>query len=155
MRSRNGFTLVETLVVVVMLGLVVLIGFPKVSSAMGRSDLRSARTAVVNLLAKARAVAAQSNRRTWVKFDGNSAYVVARPRLIAAGGGLPDPCDTVGAVQNLAAQYKVGLASDQDSIPFSPRGLSTWGAGGTATVVLARGSYSTTITVDGLGRVTK
>ena len=155
MRSRNGFTLVETLVVVVLLGLIVLIAFPKVSSAMGRSDLRSARTAVVNLVAKARSVAVQGNRRAWVKFEGNSAYVLARPRLSGVGGALVDPADTIGAVQNLGLQYKVGLAANVDSIRFDPRGIGSWTGGANPTIVLVRGSYSSTITIDGLGRVTK
>ena len=66
MRSRNGFTLVETLIVVVLLGLMTLIAFPKMSSAMVRNDLRGARTTMVNMIAKARAAAVQSNRVTWI-----------------------------------------------------------------------------------------
>lgn len=153
MLSRNGFTLVETLVVVVVLGLLVLIGFPKMSSALVRNDLRGARTSVINLVAKARAVAAQSNRRTWIKFEGNTAYVLARPRLTVGGAGI-DPADTVGAIQNLADVYAVALTADVDSIQFDPRGFGS-GFGANATIVLARGGYNSTITIDGLGRVSK
>ncbi len=151
MRSRNGFTLVETLIVVVILGLIMLVGFPKMSSALVRNDLRAARTAVINLTAKARAVAAQSNRRTWVKFNGNHAFVIARPRTAAGAGDV----DTLGGVQDLAELYKVGLAADVDSIQFDPRGFGSWIGGGAINIVLARGGYSETIQVDGLGRVIK
>lgn len=153
MRARNGFTLVETLIVVVILGLVMLIGFPKMSSALVRNDLRAARTAVINLTAKARAVAAQSNRRTWVRFDGNVAYVTAQPRLMP--GGVGDVVDTVGGVQDLAALYKVGVAADVAEIQFDPRGFGTWVGGGLINVVVARGGYSEIIQIDGLGRVVK
>ena len=152
MRSRYGFTLVETLIVVVILGLIVLIGFPKVSEAMVRSDLRSARTTVINLVATARAAAVQSNRLTWVKFEGNSAYVIARPRLTVGGAG---DCDTVGRVQDLSAQYKVGLAADEDSIRFDPRGFGAWETGANVAVVLSRAGHTEGIAIDGLGRVTK
>ena len=152
MRSRNGFTLVETLIVVVILGLVMLIGFPKMSSALVRNDLRAARTAVINLTAKARAVAAQSNRRTWVKFNGNHAFVIARPRLTVGGGG---DVDTLGGVQDLAELYKVGLAAGADSIQFDPRGFGSWIGAATIDIVLARGGYSEIIQIDGLGRVIK
>jgi prepilin-type N-terminal cleavage/methylation domain-containing protein len=148
-RSRDGFTLVETLIVVVLLGLLVLIGFPKMSAALVRNDLRGARTSMINLVAKARAVAAQTNRRTWIKVEGTTAYVVARPRLTGAG-----TADTVGAIQDFADVYKVALAASVDSIQFDPRGIGM-GFGTDATIVLTRGGYSSTITIDGLGRVTK
>ena len=87
---------------------------------MVRSDLWSARTTVINLVATARAAAVQSNRLTWVKFEGNSAYVIARPRLSGPGGALVEPCDTVGAVQDLSAQYKVGPARTRSASIRAP-----------------------------------
>jgi prepilin-type N-terminal cleavage/methylation domain-containing protein len=153
-RSRYGFTLVETLIVVVLLGLIVLIGFPKVSAAMGKSDLRSARTTMINLVATARAASVQGNRLTWIKFEGNSAYVIARPRLSGPGGALVEPCDTVGTVHDLDGQYKVGVTAGTDSIQFDPRGFGAW-TGGDVSIVLTRGDHYETINIDGLGRVTK
>jgi prepilin-type N-terminal cleavage/methylation domain-containing protein len=147
--SRNGFTLVETLIVVVLLGLIVLIGFPKISSAMSRTDLRSARTTMVNLVATARAAAVQGNRRTWIKFEGNTAHVLARPRTDGAAGA-----DTVGAIQDLADQYKVAVTPALDSIQFDPRGFGA-NIGGGDTITVSRDGHSSTIIIDGLGRVTK
>jgi Tfp pilus assembly protein FimT len=148
-RSRVGFTLVETLIVVVLLGLIVLIGLPKISAAMSRSDLRSARTTMVNLVAAARAASMQTNRITWVKIEGTSAYVGARPRLVDIAGST---IDTVGTVQDLGGTYHVTVAG-VDSIQFDPRGFGGFGTVGS--IVLARDGHSSTITVDGLGRVTK
>ncbi|HUQ15657.1 MAG TPA: GspH/FimT family pseudopilin [Gemmatimonadales bacterium] len=151
MRRRDGFTLVETLIVVVLLGLIVLIGFPKMSSAMVRSDLRGARTTMVNMVATARAASVQSNRLTWIKFEGNTAHVLARPRLIAVAGSN---ADTVGVVQDLSEHYKVAVVPSVDSIQFDPRGFGAW-TGGDVSIALSRGDHSSTITIDGLGRVTK
>jgi prepilin-type N-terminal cleavage/methylation domain-containing protein len=150
-RSRNGFTLVETLIAVVILGLIVLIGFPKMSSALVQNDLRGARTTMVNMLATARAASVQSNRLTWIKFEGNTAHVLARPRLTAGGTG---DADTVGAVRDLSDQYGVAVASGVDSIRFDPRGFGV-GSGATDTIILSRGGHSSMITIDGLGRVRK
>ena len=144
-RARSGFTLIEALVCVVVLGLICLIGFPKISAAMVRSDLRSARTTVVNLVATARAASIQTGRRTWVKFDGNNALVLIRD---AAGA-----TDTIGAVQNLSAQYAVTVVG-VDSIAFDPRGFGA-SFGDTTSVTLSRNSHSETVTLDGLGRVIK
>lgn len=150
MQSRSGFTLVETLVVVTVLGLLVLIGFPKMSAALVRNDLRGARTTMVNMVAKARAAAVQTNRRTWINFQGNTAYVTASPRRNPGAGAV----DTVGSIQNLATVYKVTMTAGAASIQFDPRGIGT-GFGANTTIVLSRGGYSSTITIDGLGRVTK
>jgi Tfp pilus assembly protein FimT len=149
MRSRSGFTLVEALVVVVLLVLITLIGFRRICAAMVRSDLRSARTTVVNLVATARAASIQTGRRTWVKFDGNNAFVLARPRRAAGAGNA----DTLGTVQNLSAQYKVTVVG-VDSIAFDPRGFGS-SFGDTTSVTLSRNSHAETVTLDGLGRIVK
>jgi len=155
-RSRSGFTLIEMLIVVVILGLIVLFGYPKVGAAMAKTDLRSARTTVINLVATARAASVQTNRRTWIKFEGNKAYVLARPRQKVGGGAGIQPPDTVGTVQNLSAQYGVTLATgaDPDSIQFDPRGFgANLGLG--VVVTLSRNGHAETVTLDGLGRVIK
>ena len=149
-RPRSGFTLIEALIVVVILGLIVLFGYPKVGAAMAKTDLRSARTTVINLVATARAASVQTNRRTWIKFEGNKAYVLARPRQKAGAG----TADTVGTVQNLSAQYGVTLAAGADSIQFDPRGFGA-NLGDTSSVTLSRNGHAETVTLDGLGRVIK
>jgi prepilin-type N-terminal cleavage/methylation domain-containing protein len=151
-RLRSGFTLVEALVVVVLLGLMAIIGFPRMSAAMVKSDLRGARTTMINLVATARAASVQSNRVTWIKREGNSAYVAATPRW-----GVPvgvSTADTIGVVRNLGATYSVTM-SGADSIQFDPRGFGSWAGGGGTSITVTRGGYSEAINIDGLGRVTK
>jgi prepilin-type N-terminal cleavage/methylation domain-containing protein len=148
-RRPDGFTLVEALIVVVLLGLIVLIGFPKISSALVQNDLRGARTTMVNMMAAARAAAVQSNRLTWIKFEGSTAHVVAQPRIDGALG-----VDTVGGVQDLSEQYGVSVVADEGSIQFDPRGFGT-GLSDADTITIWRGGYSSTIEIDGLGRVRK
>jgi prepilin-type N-terminal cleavage/methylation domain-containing protein len=149
-RSRKGFTLVETLIVVVLLSLVATIAFPKMNAAMVRNDLRGARTSVINLVAKARAVAAQSNRLTWVKFEGNTAHVLARPRRRPP----PGDADTVGPVLNFAEAYGVTVAA-MDSIQFDPRGFGSGFGAAPDTIFLTRYGHGSMVMIDGLGRVTK
>ena len=151
MRPRSGFTLVEALVVVVLLGLMAIIAFPRMSAAMVKSDLRAARTTMINLVATARAASVQSNRVTWIKRNGNSAYVAATPRVVPLAGST---ADTLGAIRNLGATYSVTM-SGADSIQFDPRGFGSWTGGGSVSITLSRSSHSETITIDGLGRVTK
>jgi prepilin-type N-terminal cleavage/methylation domain-containing protein len=152
-QRRDGFTLVEALIVVVLLGLMVVIGLPKVSSAMVRTDLRGARTTLVNTVAKARAASVQSNRITWVKVNGNFVHVGATPRLVVDGVSTTD---TVGAVQDLAELYRVAVvAGGPDSIQFDPRGFGNGFTAAADTIFLSRDGHTSFIAIDGLGRVRK
>lgn len=150
MRARHGFTLVETLIAVVMVSLLMLIAFPKVRAAIIKTDLRSARTAVVNSAARARAVATEGSRISWLTFDGNRMLVTAAPRRTPPlGGGV----DTVGQVLDLEEAYGVGVTGPT-SIQFNPNGLST-GLATAQTISLARDGHTENVQLDGLGRVTK
>jgi prepilin-type N-terminal cleavage/methylation domain-containing protein len=151
-RPRNGFTLVETLIALVVVSLLMLIVFPKVGRALVRHNLRGARTTVVNAAALARAAAQEGTRVSWLKFDGTQVLVVARPRMVNLPGS---DADTVGTVRDLAEAYGVTMAftAGSDSIRFSPSGLG--GLAGNHTVTLSHGSYSELIQFDGLGRIQK
>src|SRR5687767_10142127 len=100
----NGFTIIETMMVVTILGAVTLIGYPRMRDGMTRTNVRGARTTLINLLSKARTAATQTNRITLLKIEGNNAFVLARPRLVAAAGSN---ADTLGAVEPLGDIYGV------------------------------------------------
>lgn len=148
----KGFTLIETLLVIVILGVIVLIGFPKMSASMAQTNLRGARTTLINLLTKARTAATQTNRIAVLKIQGNNAVVLLRPRRLpplTAGDA-----DTLGAVEPLGDSYGVTVTAAIDSVRFDPRGLGA-GFGAGTTFLVSRNGHTETITVDGLGRVTK
>lgn len=153
MTRRTGFTMIEMAVALVVVSLLVLIGFPKVSGAMAKNDTRSARTMAVNMLAKARAAATEGNRRTWLKVQSNRAWIIARPRRVALAGSN---ADTLGIVENLGTRYGTTLTlsgGDPDSIGFDPRGIA-WG-GVAKTVTVSKRGHTDVVTIDGLGRVVK
>jgi prepilin-type N-terminal cleavage/methylation domain-containing protein len=147
----NGFTIIETMMVVTILGAVTLIGYPRMRDGMTRTNVRGARTTLINLLSKARTAATQTNRITLLKIEGNNAFVLARPRLVAAAGSN---ADTLGAVEPLGDIYGVTVTAAIDSVRFDPRGLGTGFGTGTDFLVSKNGKTET-IRVDGLGRVTK
>lgn len=152
MGRRKGFTLIETLLVIVIVSILVLIGYPKVSSAMIKTNVRGARTTLANMFSKARAAATQTNRRTRLVFNGNRVWIVASPRTLPGAG----TADTIGPVENLNTLYGVTVTSSPavDSVKFDPRGLAA-GFGATSTLKVAKSGHTDSIVVDGLGRVVK
>ncbi len=147
---RKGFTLTETLLAFVILGTVVLLGFPRMSAGVTSTNVRGARTTVINLLVKARTAAMQANRITLLTIEGNNAFVLARPRLLPGAGDA----DTLGSVERLGESYGVTVTANIDSVRFDPRGLGS-GFGASTTIVIGRNAAADTIRVDGLGRVTR
>jgi Tfp pilus assembly protein FimT len=139
------------LIVVVMIGIMVGIGLPKMRTGMTNNNVRGARTALINMIAAARNAGSQTNRSTWIKIAGNRALVLASPRLVAVGGST---VDTIGPVQNLAQLYGVTVtASPADSFRFNPT-LTSLDVVGT-TFTISRSGHVETVAVDGVGRVIK
>jgi Tfp pilus assembly protein FimT len=138
--------MIELLIVVVIMGVITLVAFPKIQSAFRASALRGARTRLITVYGAARGAAVQSNRPVRVHMSGNSVWVTATPRLTVGGSGT---ADTIGAVQSVYDIFGVTLASSVDSLMLDPRGLGLNGA----TLVLANASGADTISITGFGRV--
>jgi prepilin-type N-terminal cleavage/methylation domain-containing protein len=147
---RRGFSLVEMLIVVVILGIILSIGFPKVRIGIVNNNVRAARTTVINMIAAARSAASQTNRSTWVKIQSNRALILARPRLVPLSGS---DADTIGPIQDLSQLYGVTVTATVDSFRFNPT-LTTLGAVSTK-FTISRDGRVDTVVVDGLGRVLK
>src|SRR5687768_9905767 len=121
MMNRRGFTLIETLVVIVMAGLMMAIGFPRLRQAMLSTNLRSARNELAAMHSQARAVAVERGRPSAIWITGNTAAVVVQ---------LPAPVgasthDTIGGVHDFMGQFGATLAATGDPIGFDPRGVGT------------------------------
>ncbi len=140
---RNGFTLIEMMMVVVVSGLMLLVAFPRVRSGMIKSSIRSARGDIVSMHSQARTAAVQYGKPTFVDFTGDRAVV-----LMEVAPGAASWADTLGGVQDMADKYGVDLGATADW-KFDPRGFGLQGG----TVYIRRGGYADTITVSGFGRV--
>jgi len=150
-RNRAGFTMIEIAVALTIVSLLVLIGIPRFNEAMAKQNVRGARTMLVNMVAKARAAATQTNRRTRLVVNGNRAWIVATPRAVFLAGSS---FDTLGVVENLNSRYGVTLAvTNADSIKFDPRGLS-WN-GIVDTMRMTKSGHTDWVAIDAMGRVTK
>jgi prepilin-type N-terminal cleavage/methylation domain-containing protein len=154
MTRRAGFTIIETMLAVVIVSIMSLIAFPKIRSSMIKADLRGARTRVVNMLSAARITAMQGNRTASLKFNGNVAVVTASPRRNLPKGA--NTLDTIGTTINLSTVYgaAVTLSGGASHVDYDPRGVAS-GFGGATTITLTRSGYTQSVAVDMLGRVIK
>lgn len=123
--GRSAFTTIEMLIVVIIIGMVAMVGFPRVRTALQKSNVRATRVALVGLTSLARAAAVQRGCRAAVHFQTGAAgtgrsWVTACPRTAAGAGTV----DTLGAVEQLASRYSVTLTTTRDSVQFNPRGLN-------------------------------
>src|SRR5688572_3390021 len=116
--SRRGFTLTETLLVVVIIGMVTLITLPRVRRMAARNGLRASRNTLIGLYSQSRLIAMQQGRWAGLRFDGNNVFVTAW----WPGVGT---YDTVGVVRNLADEFGVTVGSDQSPIAVDPKGFSS------------------------------
>jgi prepilin-type N-terminal cleavage/methylation domain-containing protein len=75
MRNKNGFTLIEVIIVVAMIGIMAAISIPSMHSWMSNYRLKAAARDAYSVLQKARALAVKTNTDTAVIFDtANSTY---------------------------------------------------------------------------------
>src|SRR5437879_11984910 len=89
---RSGFTTIEMVIVVVLIGIIALIGFPKISKTLDKTNVRSARDALGTLAATARAAAIQRGCRAVLHFTVNTVWVTT---------ACPAKVDTVSGVQEI------------------------------------------------------
>src|SRR2546423_14631831 len=112
---HTGLTPIEMVIVVVLIGIIAMIGFPKISKTLDKTNVRSARDAVGTLAGTARAAAIQRGCRSVLHFTGNTVWVTT---------ACPTTVDTISGVQDLYALFKVTMSASRDSGQNDPRGLS-------------------------------
>ena len=144
-RRNSGFSVIELLWVIVLIGLMAALGVPRIRDAVQKQNVRGARVAAVAHVVKARNAAVQRGCRATVHMRSTGAMWVTACRT--SGAGL----DTLGGMDNLYDRYGITLAATRDSIQFDPRGLSLGNQA--ATISFANTLATDSIMVNAVGRV--
>jgi prepilin-type N-terminal cleavage/methylation domain-containing protein len=146
---RQGFTLIEMLMVVVIISLTTLMAVPRFRATVNRSNMLSARAKVMASYSAARAAAAGSGRMTTMNINGNRVWVTASPRLKTSGTGT---VDTIVLPKNLNTLYGVtATPSNGTTVVVNQTGLAT----AANNIVLSHGTLADTIKISRYGRVLK
>ncbi len=137
--SRDGSTLFELILTLVMLGIVAALAVPSARTVMDRLGVRAATHDVVLALWAARNVAAARGEHASVVVDA----AAGRVRVVAGG-------DIVFA-RDIRARHGVTVSVTRDSITYAPTGIG-YGAANTR-IIVSRGRRADTVTTSRLGRV--
>jgi prepilin-type N-terminal cleavage/methylation domain-containing protein len=144
---RNGFTLIEALIVLVIIGLTGLIALPKLNTAFAQNNVLSAKARLLTLYSTARAAAVGNSQTAILRVNGNQIYVYARPRRKSGAGTV----DTIVKPTNLSTSYGVTLSGGVDSVRIMPTGVGL----DSAVIVLTKYSSVDTVIISKYGRVIK
>jgi len=146
--ATRGFTAIEMVIVVVLVGILTTVAVPFIRNGTIKSNVRGAASAIASLHAVARNAAVQRGRVAVLVLKGSSATVLV---VLKRSGSTV--VDTVGAVENLGSRFGVALSTTQDSIIFTPRGIGT--SASNTTVVVSRSSVADTVTIAAAGRLVR
>jgi prepilin-type N-terminal cleavage/methylation domain-containing protein len=142
---RHGFTLIEMLIVMVIIGIAGLIALPKLNSAFAQSNVISAKARLSALYSTARATAMGSNQTAVLRVNGNQVYVYASPRRKPGAGAV----DTIVRPMNMSTAYGVTLSGGVDSVRISSTGLGL----DSAAIVLTKYHAVDTLYISRYGKV--
>lgn len=146
-RGQTGFSMIEMIWVIVLMGLLATLGIPRIRDALQKQNVRSARVATATLLVKARTAAVQRGCRATAELrnDGRMWVTVCRN----SGAGL----DTLGGIDDLPDRLGVSVTTSRNSIDFGPRGITLGNQ--SATVVVRNAVATDTITINAVGKVVR
>lgn len=148
MIRRSGFTLIEMLMVVVVIGAVLAFGLPRFRTSTVKSDVRGSLDAMAAMHALAKQTAVQRSRMSRLVIDRtNGTMVVVATKITGSG------IDTVGRVQSLNSRFGVTLSSSptRDTLTFTPRGIGT--EANDTKLIATKNGFADTLLINSAGRM--
>src|SRR3989454_8535829 len=122
--ERSGFTTIEMIIVVLIIGVIAAIGFPKIRGTLDKTNVRSARVYLSTQLVTARATAVQRGCYAVVHFTSGASgaiWVTACPRRMPGARTV----DTIGGGGQPAGRDKLTLDPTRGPLRVYPPGLGT------------------------------
>ena len=145
--DRRGFTFVEMMTVIVLVGIIAALGIPRLRGSLEKQNVRSGKAAIATLVATARSVAVQRGCPATLNMNADSVWVTA------CGVNPPAASVAVGTKKFVASTYGVTLSSTAPTLVYDPRGMTTLFA--TTTVRIIGPVYRDSVIINQLGKVVR
>ncbi len=142
---NRGFTLLEVLTALVIMGVVMALAAPRFREWLSHENVRQARANVTTQLASARSIAVTRGCESVLHIDAAASRVWVTACKIAGAGK-----DTIGVIDNLSSRYGVVFSSTGDSILFTPLGIAFNAAW--IMMTFSKEGYDATLEISPLGR---
>ena len=142
MQNRRGFTLLEVLIVISIVGVLLAVVVPRYGMISGAMQVHSAKQEISSLLVQGRATAIQTDRTVQVVRSTNLISLI-----IVSGAG-----PVIIAQQDLGSQFGVTVSATKDTVAYDSRGLV---AGNSVTLkfVVTNGVTRDSVCLMALGQV--
>jgi len=145
--GRKGFSMIEMVVVIILIGLIASIGFPRLRDSLEKQNVRSAKALIATLAATARGAAIQRGCSATLNITVDSVWVTA------CGVNPPAASVSVGTKKLVGDEFNVTLNSTGGSVVYDPRGIATVLQATTVRVIGPH--YSDSVMINEVGRVSK
>jgi prepilin-type N-terminal cleavage/methylation domain-containing protein len=142
---KRGFTLLEILTALVIMGVVMGLGVPKFRDWLIHENVRHARVNVTVRLAGARSIAVQRGCEAVLHIDPTSSRLWTTACRVQGGG-----MDTVGLIENMSSRFGVVFSATGDSVVFTPQGIAFGAAW--ITMTFSKAGYDAVLEISPLGR---
>jgi prepilin-type N-terminal cleavage/methylation domain-containing protein len=145
--GRNGFSTIEMIIVLILIGIIAAIGFPRLRDGLEQQNIRNSKALIATLAATARGTAIQRGCQATLNMTVDSIWVTA----CGVTGNPPPASVQVGTKKLVGEEFRVTLAPTNAQIVYDPRGLTTQFQ--PTTIVITGAHYSDSVVINELGKV--
>ena len=117
--GRKGFSTIEMIIVVILIGVIASIGFPRLRRGLEKQRIRNTKALLATMVATARGTAIQRGCTATLNLAADSAWVTA----CGLTGNPPPQNQLVGTAKRVKADVNITLSYTQSTITYDPRGM--------------------------------